>query len=222
VCLPVPPLCHSPSKLATLDIDFTAYPKGTFEELFRWKDKAASLSERMYFYVHYQDWSAEPATPTDMARMAGLLICWIRDLVESPPRRPGATAEELADDYVYFAYEWLRGLCSLTASLVPGPQGAFLYPLLSRPAQAAWDRLVSRLFTKLPLSVQILFTSLMHTVKDHGAELKDKIQAAAPALIRQMQEGELTLEIGGGRCVWHGLAIYEVRGEKKKKDLGGG
>jgi hypothetical protein len=188
---------------------------GTLADLFRLERSASSVSDRLLFsgcYTKLVDEQHAVETAADVLRMCGHLIRWLEDLVESPPRRPGgsATPEERADDYTYVAWGFADQLRCISIS---GERlmGEPLYPHLSRPAQSAWNRLLTQHLPHLPLSARIVLGSAICRISVSTSD--DSVHAAqcatATALFPRLHTGDLMFEVGGGNRLL--LSIYVFR-----------
>jgi hypothetical protein len=163
----------------------------------------------------YENKRTSAESRADAARMAGMLTRWLEDLVESPPRRPGnATPEELADDFLFQTYLFSYYLREVTMRIVcqaeqTGGEPQPLYLELPRPAQSAWDRLLTTHFPKLPLPARLqLLTAVTFMNGLSGG--KRVTVAAAPELIELVRSGDLMLSIGRGMKVCHAQSIYAL------------
>jgi hypothetical protein len=136
--------------------------------------------------------------------MAGLCIRWLEDLVESPPRRPGATAttpEELADDFctlsTHIAYE-----ISIFSQRIKVRWGMNLYSVLPRPAQSAWDRLLTQHAPSLPLAARTSLAIKTLNVRAGDTE-KAFVCSVADEILPLFESGDLGLDFGRGRRIYH-------------------
>jgi hypothetical protein len=192
------------------------------DTLFQLEKKAARLGDRLFFLQCYRCLAESvrgPKARDYAARMAGLLIRWLEDLVESPPRRPGgtarATSEELADDYLSFCFCFTGNLIEIAEGPADestdwGP----LYAALSRPAQASWERVVGKLFPRLPLAAQLVLSCKFEYIRISKLEA-DAGRATVDALIPYIESKDLVFDVGGGRRQYLGTAVLVLltRGE---------
>jgi hypothetical protein len=156
-----------------------------------------------------------PEAFPDATRTIGLLIRWLCDVVESPPRRPPATArrpgaaapepkptpEDRMDDYVYACFVFAYALDKVSTELHKSDTEDVLpclYPLLSPGAQSAWDRLVTRHFVALPLCARAYLAASMLNIRVDEKE-NEAIRAISYELLAQIESREYTCSIGGGR-----------------------
>jgi hypothetical protein len=164
----------------------------------------STITQRLLFCTTFLDLEAKgKVTQSDFARMAGLLIRWVEDTVESPPRRPGATPEERADDYVHMCCMLVHTLCQniLPAYIrrsklsdEPRPRCP-LFSSLPRPAQSAWRRLLTQHLAHLPSAARIDLA--LARWLDGDDQHEDDLAQEALALVRHMFEsGDFTVEAG--------------------------
>jgi hypothetical protein len=179
-----------------------------------------TLPERQLFVGKFNA-LVERATLADVARMAGLLMCWLEDLVKSPPPPPpppssssrgaaapaGEVKDARADEYLFHTSHCAMTLQTMAGRASDFPECIVLYPFLSRPAQAAWDRLVTRHLPRLPLPARI---SLRHALP-HVTHLTPDVAAAAMAeLVPLLETGTLAYNIGRGLTSYRGWSLYEI------------
>jgi hypothetical protein len=120
-----------------------------------------------------------------------------------------ATREELADDYVYFTHHMAQSLQMILVGAHYASE-ANLYSSLSRPAQVAWDRLVTQLFAKLPPSPQLAICMMLSDVG--GPTPLSVLRDAAPALFKHVQSGDLVIDCGADMRQWFGDVVYSRLG----------
>jgi hypothetical protein len=136
-------------------------------------------------------------TLADELHMAGLLIRWLEDTVESPPRRPGATPEERADDCLFACCvlaEKLKEGTSLASRLSQQP----LLPSLARPAQSAWRRLMTTHLPHLPPAARALLYMALFILEPE-VQQDSTLQVAVRDFEQFVTSGDLVLDLGRGR-----------------------
>jgi hypothetical protein len=131
--------------------------------------------------------------------MAGLLIRWLEDTVESPPRRPGATPEERADDYLFGCHALAYG-ASITLLSLPSRLGQFsVMSSLPRPAQSAWHRLLTQHLPHLPLPARIMLYMAAAKMSEESEHVREPLLQALTRDLRPIfDSGNFILDIGGG------------------------
>jgi hypothetical protein len=139
--------------------------------------RAQTFMDRMAFAGAYLERLSRdvPETPAEAARLAGILIRWLEDLVESPPRRSGAPRDP--NDYVHVCIFMASSLWELVVRMDQRNAGNLL-PLLPRPAQAAWRRLLTQHLPHLPLPARIHVCISSVLFKPNGAEEEAREKAA--------------------------------------------
>jgi hypothetical protein len=168
------------------------------QELFQHERNMTSLEMRIMFYDRYAELERMlPWSLPDAARMAGLLIRWLEDLVESPPRRPGATPEENADLALF-------GMTALAMNLSPvADEAGPLYDSLPRPAQSAWTRLLTTHLPHLPpFTRMILYINCKKVGNREDVELRVWRESVADVLAT-IARGDMIVDAGRGlrRCL---------------------
>jgi hypothetical protein len=193
------------------------HPADTVDQLLNLAKSASRLSERTLLSTALADLIKDPkrSTPEDSARFLGLLIRWLEDTVESPPRRAGATPEELADDYVYACVYVSVILTEVSMWVFSRLNAGPLYPSLPRPAQSAWSRLLTQHLSHLPLAAQILLANAsLYIVKRsiHKKEAEALNTFATATLFPRIISGDLFLDIGCGARKCYGIYAINVVG----------
>jgi hypothetical protein len=176
----------------------------------------SNVSERLLFTTRYKRLCRESGTETlaDATRLAGTLIRWLEDLVESPPRRPGgaSTSEEKADDFLFFSTQMADALMMAAddASRLGG--NTAVYPSLPRPAQSAWNRLMTQHLPHLPLSVQAVLCVSTSSVwgRENVEDILSVQSAVLAAALPRIISNDLLLPVGGGRRVWYGYRLFAL------------
>jgi hypothetical protein len=196
----------------------------TAERLFQMEKSASNLADYIIFFKSYRDMEkAGRVTAADAVRMAALVIRWLDSEADaSPPRRGGGGAgsgnnpppdeQQQPHESAYMAgYTFLAMSLNMpvdTHEILSG--GVGIYPSLPRPAQAAWDRLLTRHWRALPLPARIYLGHVAMRVRKGEGEAA-ALRSLAAALTPRLLSGDLMFDVGGGRREWLGCKVLEVR-----------
>jgi hypothetical protein len=174
---------------------------GTMAELFRKEKQASTFLQRVAFISQFKRIQGLNGNASwvlaDTAHMAGLLVRWLVDTIESPPRRVGSTPEMQADHSLFVLCVFADVLQVTLHDTLQSDEEPQLYSLFPRAAQAAWDRLVTRHFAQLPLPARIHLSQLMCTIRDEEGE-DAALCALGRDLISLLDTGSLVLDCGHG------------------------
>jgi hypothetical protein len=172
-------------------------------DLFRHERSTTGLDERLVFLQRFLDIERDLGwEKASAARIAGCVIRWLEDLVESPPRRPGTTPEERADDLAMGKCHFAEVLKALNHEFRRHTQGAFLYDSLPRPAQSAWGRLVITHLPHLPLPARLALYNTADSLSNNETHRNIAAEGIFDAL-DVLESGKVTADAGCGirRCV---------------------
>jgi hypothetical protein len=147
-------------------------------------------------------------TPDEVTRLSGYLIRSLEDLIDTPPRRPGATPQQIADDFEMIACSNAHMLQDIVQRASRAQGGKTLYPLLTPAAQAAWGRLLAR-FERLPLIARLLTTCIVRNVREGPAEAQALIAIPA-AVLPRLQSADLVYSYGPGLRQWRGRITFDA------------
>jgi hypothetical protein len=165
-------------------------------------------SERLVFCSQYISLRKDKKfSLADELHMTALLIRWLEDTVESPPRRPGATPEERADDYLLACFVLSEALRVTADAAYSHTDHKELFPLLPRPAQSAWRRLLIQHLPHLPLPARLLVHQAVLRVESADT-FPQSAQVIFADVLPLVQSGNFMVDIGRGQRLGLGYLIF--------------
>jgi hypothetical protein len=171
---------------------------GTAARLFQFEQSISSVNTRIFFCYSFENLrSINAVTLADELRMAGLLVHWLVDVVESPPHRPGATPEENADEYLFWSCRLAEALQKTALALLRNWNHEPVVPSLPRPAQSAWRRLTTQHLPRLPRAARLLL-SLGVVIMAPDDTVQSIFRALVPDVMAVFVSGNFMINVGRG------------------------